>query len=484
MFKKAHLKSLLGATLIGAMAAISTPAMATNEAMLDLLKILKDKGSITSEEYELLANASKADGEKVEGNINEMKAKVDKAVKKMPKITTKGKFKVASQDGNWEFQPIGRIFWDYIANDNDGGAIGTYGDSGFELRRARIGMQGKFKPVSWKAELDFADTTDIEWKDVWVAYNGKTSMGKWWLKLGQAHTAFGHATISSSKYMPLVRRPLFADGPQHARRVGVSAFHEADRWFVHASAQLPGLNDNNVAGGTEDRQTFAFRLGGTPIKQDKHHLFHVGGSYMHEELKGDRFNNIDNNLVSHLGDGDQLEFDVGPGGEVAGVEADTVDAFGGEAISVWGPLHGVFEYTAWDVDTKSSGSYNLDGWAFDVGYFLTGESMKFKGNGQFSGIKPKKSVTNGGLGAWQLAARYEQMDLRDGNIDGGEAEVFTVGLNWHPTQNTRLMADYMTTLNYDCGTAAGGTIAGTTKTCDGVTGIEPSAFTLRAMMYY
>ncbi|MGB1799452.1 MAG: hypothetical protein ACPHLK_01340, partial [Gammaproteobacteria bacterium] len=64
MFKKAHLKSLLGATMIGAMAAISTPAMATNEAMLDLLKILKDKGSITEAEYELLQNAAKADGEK------------------------------------------------------------------------------------------------------------------------------------------------------------------------------------------------------------------------------------------------------------------------------------------------------------------------------------------------------------------------------------------------------------------------------------
>lgn len=479
MFKKTHLRSLLGSILIGAMAAISTPAMATNEAMLDLLKILRDKGSITAEEYELLSNASKADGEKVEGSINEMKAEVDKKTKDMPKITTKGKFKVTSADGNWEFQPIGRIFWDYIASDDDGGSKAVYGDSGWELRRARLGMQGKYKPISWKAELDFADTTDIEWKDVWIAYNGKSNYGKWWLKLGQAHTAFGHATISSSKYMPLVRRPLFADGPQHARRVGVSAFHEADRWFAHASAQVQGLNDNAVSGATEDRKTYAFRLGGTPIKQDKNHLLHIGGSFMHEDANGDRINNIDNNLVSHLGDGDQLEWDSGETGEI-----DTVKAYGGEVISVWGPLHGVFEYTAWDVDTPVAGSYDGDAFAFDVGYFLTGESMKFKGNGQFSGIKPNKSVTKGGWGAWQIAARYEQMDLRDGAIDGGDAEVFTVGLNWHPTSNTRLMADYMTVLDYNCGDATGAALPGTTKVCSGTTGIEPSAFTLRAMMYY
>jgi phosphate-selective porin OprO and OprP len=482
VFNKTHLKSLLGSIMIGAMAAISTPAMATNEAMLDLLKLLKDKGSLTTEEYELLANAAKADGEKVEGTINEMKADVDNKTKDMPKITTKGKFKVASQDGDWEFQPIGRIFWDYIANDNDGGSIGTYGDSGFELRRARIGMQGKFKPISWKTEIDFADTSagGTSWKDVWIAYNGKANHGKWWVKLGQAHTAFGHSTISSSKYMPMIRRALIADGPQHSRRVGVSAYTEGKRWFAHASAQLPPLDDDNVAGGTEDRQTYAFRIGGTPYMKDKKHLFHIGGSYMHEELKGDRFNNIDNNLVSHLGDGDQLEWDSGE----AGVEVDTVDAFAVEAISVWGPLFGVFEYTAWDVDTKSSGSYDLDGFALDVGYFLTGESMKYKTKGHFSGVTPKKSVTNGGLGAWQIVARYEQMDLRDGNIDGGEAEVFTAGLNWHPTANTRLMANYNSVLDYDCGTTTGAALTGTTKSCDGTTGIEPSAFAIRAQMYY
>ncbi len=480
MFKKAHLKSLLGSILIGAMAAISTPAMATNEAMLDLLKILRDKGSISAEEYQLLSNASKADGEKAESLASEVKADVAAATKDLPKITTNGKFIVESADGDWAFQPIGRIMWDYIANDRDGGAVGTYGDSGWELRRARMGMEGKYKPISWKLEMDFADQTSLSWKDVWVAYNGKNSLGDWWLKFGQAHTAFGHATISSSKYMPLMNRPLFADGPQHSRRVGVSAYHQADRWFAHASAQVPGLNDDNVASSTEDRQTYAFRIGGTPFKKDDKHQLHVGGSYMYEDLHGDTFNNIDNNLVSHLGDGDQLEFDTSEGG-LGGTK--DVNAYGAEVIGVWGPLHGIFEYTMWDT-SNTAGDADLDAYAFDLGYFFTGESMKFKNNGQFSGIKPNSSVTQGGWGAWQIAARYESMDLRDGVFDGGVADVFTVGLNWHPTANTRLMANYATVLDYDCGTAAGGTIAGTTKTCDGITGEEASAFQVRAMMYY
>ena len=480
------LKTIFSCVLLGGAVSLATPVYAANDAMMDLLKILRDKGSISAEEYELLANASKADKEKVEGVANELNAKVDKATKKLPKIKTDGKFSVASQDGDWEFRPIGRVFWDYVAINRDEGAIGTYGDSGAELRRARLGMQGKIKPFSWKFEMDWADTSagGLSWKDVWLAYNGKNDFGKYWIKFGQAHTAFGHTTISSSKYMPMIRRPLFAGGPQHERRVGVSAYQEGSNWFVHGSAQVPPLNDNIVGGQAvgEDRKTYAVRIGGTPYKKDKNHLFHIGGSYQYEDLQGDTFNNLDNNLVSHLGDGDQLEWDSAE----AGLTVEEVNAFSGEAISVWGPLHGAFEYVAWDIDTATAGSFDVNGWAFDVGYFLTGESMNYKTKGHFSGTKPKNSVTNGGIGAWQVVARYEQFDLRDSTVDGGEAELITIGLNWLPTKNTRIMANYINTLSYDCGdgTRTGTALPGTTRTCDGNTGEEPSSFTIRAQMYF
>ncbi|MCK5668958.1 MAG: hypothetical protein KAI15_07715, partial [Gammaproteobacteria bacterium] len=45
---------------------IYSPVYATNDAMLDLLKILVDKGSLTQGEYDLLVSAAKADSEKDE----------------------------------------------------------------------------------------------------------------------------------------------------------------------------------------------------------------------------------------------------------------------------------------------------------------------------------------------------------------------------------------------------------------------------------
>ena len=126
---------------------LSPPAVAANEALLELLKVLRDKGTLSPQEYELLVEASKEDNEKIKESIDEINAEVKKTKKDSFKITTKGKFKVASQDGSWEWQPIGRIFWDTIYVDNDGGSLE---DNGEELRRARLGFQGKIKPMAYK----------------------------------------------------------------------------------------------------------------------------------------------------------------------------------------------------------------------------------------------------------------------------------------------------------------------------------------------
>ena len=57
-------------------AALTAPAHAANEALLDLLKILQQKGTLNADEYELLVNAAKADTEKTEWSKQEIKREV------------------------------------------------------------------------------------------------------------------------------------------------------------------------------------------------------------------------------------------------------------------------------------------------------------------------------------------------------------------------------------------------------------------------
>lgn len=457
MLTKKYLKSIASSIFILLFIILSPPAIAANKALLELLKVPRDKGTLSPQEYELLVEASKEDNEKIKESINEMKTGVNKTTKNVPKIATKGKFKVASQDGSWEWHPIGRIFWDTVFADRDNSNLEA---TNSELRRARLGFQGRIAPIKYKLELDFANSGTASWKDVWLSYNNKNDLGEWFTKVGQHHVPFGHATISSSNYKPLMRRPLFGDGPQTSRAVGIAYRQDANRWFFHMGAFIPALDETGE--GTTDRMTYALRIGGQPFFKDKTHLIHAAISYQHEEFDGGTFSNIDNSLLSHVGDGDAL---------VANFETNTDDsnAYDIELISVWGPFHGVFEYVAWGV-SDPDGDADLSAWAFDVGWFLTGESMKYKA-GAFSGIKPKAPIGKGGWGAWQIAARLENMDLTDGNIIGGEADVFTVGLNWYLTSNTRLMANYGTVLDFNRNGFADD-------------GREPSVFQMRAQVYW
>ena len=48
---------------------LSPPAVAANEALLELLKVLRDKGTLSPQEYELLVEASKEDDEKIKESI-------------------------------------------------------------------------------------------------------------------------------------------------------------------------------------------------------------------------------------------------------------------------------------------------------------------------------------------------------------------------------------------------------------------------------
>lgn len=459
---KHRFKTILTVTLIGFVMSISNPAYAINDAMLDLLKILRDKGSLTAGEYELLVNASKADAEKVEGVTSELSAKLDNKTKGLPKISTEGKLRIESDDGLHAFQPIGRVFWDTVRVDDDGSALEK---SGSELRRARLGFEATFFS-NWQAKLeyDFAGS-EADLKDGWLSYNNKTSGGLGYnVKVGQQHVPFGFNTISSSKYMSFMRRPLFADGPlSPARNYGASFQLSDKRWMVHAGAFLeaPGDGAVNVDDAGEDETTFALRVAGTPLLQDDKHLLHIGASYMYKQPHGDSLR-VRQRIVSHLSDR-ALDANFG-------TDVNDINAFDLEALAVWGPFHALGEFVQWSVDDEGSGNADLRAWSIEAGWFLTGESMKYKG-GQFSGISPKRPFMDGGLGAWQVALRFENMDLNDNAIVGGDADVLTAGINWYPVKNLRFMANYATVLDFNrAGFAADG--------------LEPAAFSLRSQVYW
>lgn len=63
----------------------------------------------------------------------------------------------------------------------------------------------------------------------------------------------------------------------------------------------------------------------------------------------------------------------------------------------------------------------------------------------FSGVVVPDAdrVSRGGAGIFELGARFSAIELQDRDVRGGIARDVTVGLNWYPDRNIRVMADYV-----------------------------------------
>jgi phosphate-selective porin OprO/OprP len=114
---------------------------------------------------------------------------------------------------------------------------------------------------------------------------------------------------------------------------------------------------------------------------------------------------------------------------------------------VYGPLSVQGEYFHNSINRKAATDLSVNGWYGQASYFLTGESRPYSAkSGTFGRVKPNNpfSLKEGGLGAWELAARYSSIDLNDGTaLQGGAVKDITLGVNWYLNSHTRLMANYI-----------------------------------------
>ncbi|MBD3645855.1 MAG: hypothetical protein HUJ31_00065, partial [Pseudomonadales bacterium] len=299
-------RQTLAYALIPALAMTLSAGLRADQTMQELLDVLRENGSVSEADYERLIKAAGDDADVT---------------------ASAGKFVIESDDGKNSFQPIGRIFWDQLWTRDDGST--AIAEDGAELRRARLGIQGTtLGNWKYKLEYDFAGA-DADLKDGWIAYGDKLNSldAKYEAKVGQHHVPVGLATISSSKYMTFVRRPLFADGPlSPARQAGLAAkLHDPDyRWMV-VGGYFYNEPGNGTAGGPgDDARTRALRVTGIPLRSAGDRLLHIGASLLDIDQNGDDFR-VRQRAITHL-DSSRL-FDTGTiVAGVAGVTAYDIEA--------------------------------------------------------------------------------------------------------------------------------------------------------------
>ncbi|MCK5831155.1 MAG: hypothetical protein KAH20_12735 [Methylococcales bacterium] len=418
--------------LLGALVGILSGQTQAGSEIETLIRMLHDNGTVDDAQFERLMDEVRGGAKKIESNAKGMNAQKDKSTD-VKLIINKGGIQVKTSDGEFDTKIGGRVQMDAAWHDEDGSEMGN----GTEFRRARLYLQGKmFHDWGYKLQYDFTGTGRGGIRDAFLTYNGFDHIE---FKAGNFKDPYMLQEQTSSKYITFTERAL-VDAFASGRHLGVMTSAKYKNWT--AAVGLFGRGVNTASKSKDEGWGVAGRATYAPINE-KTRVIHLGvaGDYRNTgDTESVRFKQQPETHISGV--------NIVDTGKIAGV--DNYLHLGAELAFVEGPLSAQAEYVWTTIERNVEGDIDFNGWYVQTAYFLTGESRRYK-KGKFSGVSPKSVVGRGGIGAWQLAARYSTIDLNDGNIHGGDAENMTIGLNWFPTSTLRFSGSYVKTFNINGG---------------------------------
>ena len=430
-----NLKRFIGLITLSLLLVSSVPVSANNNAMMELLKILHNKGSLTDDEYGLLVKASQDDIENVVDKGNKLE------------VGKKG-IVVATAEKDFSMQIGGRLHADSFNHADDDLASGSKPVDGTEIRRARMYLKGNaYKDFKYTIEADFAGDK-VSVKDIFLTYTGFKAPLE--LTFGnQKHAMSMEVQESTNDIMFTERSLVYAlTTPYFDRAIGLNLKAKGNNWNIQG-----GVYGDAVSNGTSNtNEGYGFGIRGTlaPI-MEKDKVLHLGANF------GARMPSDDNKANTKSA---AFAYETTNGSDLKLLNTGTITGMEDmhtavlEMSGMYGPLSFQSEFAKTKVNRNIGGNLDFFGFYTQAGYTLTGESRTYKGSdGEFKRLKPAQpfSLSNGTWGGWEVAARYDQLDLEDDNVLGGDGKRITLALNWYLNDNMRLMADYSRTFDIDNG---------------------------------
>lgn len=309
------------------------------------------------------------------------------------------------------------------------------------------------------------------------------------IRAGKFKSFVGLERLQSGSDIKFVERSYVTNAILPNRDLGIAVSGDFfGNKLNYAVGIVNGVADGgNISTGTSynGEREYTARLFTTPFADDLNALnglgFGVGATYT--DFSGER--NLDftqttaadttrNGLPAYVTNGQQTFFRYGSATVADGRRLRVSP----QANYYYGPLGVIAEYAFVHQDVSllnsttsanasvvvpnTSKSLSHDAWQIAASYLLTGEDASFKG------VKPKQDfdIDKGGWGAWELAARYSELNLDDdtfknkagtsfSNSGNGvlqtyadlgnsakSAKSWTAGLNWYWNQNVKLQLNY------------------------------------------
>ena len=253
------------------------------------------------------------------------------------------------------------------------------------------------------------------------------------LSVGKQKEPISMERLSSLAYLPMQERSAIADAVMPVRNHGItlsgSAASDNVSWAV-------GAFNNWVDSGESFSDTASVLVGratwAPAFLQSESNLLHVGLGLRRSDAK------------QPLRARSEPEFDNAP----LYVDTDLLSAddqmtYNLEAYWRNGPYMLGFEYIGTDVNSPQSGNPFFSGYHLTGSWAVTGEMRGYrKRSGTFDPLPVARPVNQGGWGTVELAFRYSNTDLTDGTVDGGEMDVYSLGVNWWFTRSAHLALNY------------------------------------------
>ncbi len=438
------------ATAVSGALLLMAGQFAMADSTTDIVDALVAKGVLTEEEGKLITKGHKS------------KTDVTPVVK-----TKDNALSLETADGKSSIQVNGRIHFDYRSFDYPGNNQAAALDDGadtFDMRRARIGVKGKFgNYYSGEIVINTVGVSGNEILD--VGYLDVAWFEKAKLRFGQFKMPFSLEQLTSSNNIDFIERS-YVDAMIPAKERGAQVFGEPMDGITYALAAGTGLKaaENTQTGAREpdnavDKLDFIgrFTVNFAEIVKNKDMVAHLGLAFQSGDqmLGADAFGG--NQKSRARSDAQFLTLATITPSTAYSREVDR-QRIGFEGALAHGPFKIQGQYVDSTFDYQSAASVDqrpsIQTSYIQALWTLTGEThaSRYKA-GVFGSFKPTKNFDPETMtgGAWEIGARYGNFDASDlrstGLVTNGflKATDYTLGVKFVANPNFRIMADFMKT---------------------------------------
>ncbi len=381
----------------------------------------------------------------LQAQLNQLKADHAKSAGTSSGWKVKG-FGFESADGADSLQLTGRLHYDM------GAYLGTNADhlrSGVNARRARIGVQGKFA-YDWGYALiyDFGGSHDATpgagIENAFISYNGLSNN-----HIAPLDFVLGYQDVpwtldeatSSNDFMFMEHAASQAIATSFGgadQRAAFDLISHSPRYYAGLFLTGPKAGDTHTSTTTDGVGNYAvlgrlaYQVVSTP-NATLHLGVNAGDWYQVEKHQIDLKDTV-NSTVDPTALIDT--------GTISNVKNGTV--IGPELAGTYHNFYAQGEYYNYNVNRTGTSNLSFNGGYAQASYSIGGRRHYKPGAGAYSGVIPDHdfSLKTGGMGAFELAARYSYLDLNSNNVYGGKLNGYGVGINWYPNRHMRFMIDY------------------------------------------